>query len=54
MGLVALLFYFNLFLFIFSNTHQVLVRLPQGVGGVPISFYIILFHFPQGGGGLVP
>jgi hypothetical protein len=51
--MVALFFYFNLYylilvyfiLFYFYNTHQVLVGLPQGVGGVAILHYLILFYF---------
>jgi hypothetical protein len=39
-GLVALLSHFISFYFIwvFYNTHQVLVELPQGVGGLAILF----------------
>jgi hypothetical protein len=61
--MVALFFYF--ILIYFHNTHQVLVRLPQGAGGLAISFYFILYYsiyfyithqvlvrLPQGFGGL--
>jgi hypothetical protein len=57
---VALPFYF--ILVYFYNTHQVLVGLPRGVGGLAILHYIISVYFynthqvlvglPQGFGGL--
>jgi hypothetical protein len=35
-----------LFRFVYyHNTHQVLVRLPQGVDGLPILFHFISFEF---------
>jgi hypothetical protein len=43
-----ILFYFISFYFIFVysyNTHQVLVVLPQGVGGLAVLFY---FYFYKG------
>jgi hypothetical protein len=42
-ALVPLLFYFSLVHF--YNTHQVLVRLPQGVGGLAILFYYMIYSF---------
>jgi hypothetical protein len=38
---VALLF----FKAYFYNTHQVLVGLPQGVGGIAIVLYFVLYYF---------
>jgi len=41
-------FYFLLFWFIlvyFHNTHQVLIGLPQGVGGLAILFLFIFVYF---------
>jgi hypothetical protein len=40
---IAMLFY--IILVYFHNTHQVLVRLPKGVGGLAILHHNILFHF---------
>jgi hypothetical protein len=64
--MVALFVYFMFFVCIsfhfisvyFYNTHQVLVGLPQGVGGLAILFYLYDTHqvfvgLPQGDGGLV-
>jgi hypothetical protein len=44
---VALLFYFMTYFIILAyshNTHQVLVGLPQEVGGLAMLFYIILVY----------
>jgi hypothetical protein len=37
------LFLFHFIVVYFYNTHHVLVALPQGVGGLAILFYSILF-----------
>jgi hypothetical protein len=43
-GLVALLFPLFYIILVYShNTHQVLVGLPQGIGGLAILFYFVLF-----------